>query len=276
MDWFANNTYKLYSYNYYKVRLTKKKFRHRHGLDDEDASLSNSSMSPPNSKSSAKPNIFQRVFRLLGPGLITGASDDDPSGIATYSQAGAKFGLGMVWLVLFLYPMMLIIEEMCARIGLVTEKGLASAIKKKYSKNFVMPLVTLLLIANIINIGADIGAMSASIRLVFPNIPFIIATFTFVRVILAAVILIPYRKYSKLLKYLTLSLFAYIITAVIVGGNWYEILRATLIPHIEFNSDFVMMFVAIFGATISPYLFFWQTSEEVEEDVQSGKIKEIG
>ena len=137
MDWFANNTYKLYSYNYYKVRLTKKKFRHRHGLDEEDASLSNSSMSPPNSKSSAKPNIFQRVFRLLGPGLITGASDDDPSGIATYSQAGAKFGLGMVWLVLFLYPMMLIIEEMCARIGLVTEKGLASAIKKKYSKNFV-------------------------------------------------------------------------------------------------------------------------------------------
>ena len=220
--------------------------------------------------------ISFRVFRLLGPGLITGASDDDPSGIATYSQAGAKFGLGMVWLVLFLYPMMLIIEEMCARIGLVTEKGLASAIKKKYSKNFVMPLVTLLPIANIINIGADIGAMSASIRLVFPNIPFIIVTFTFVRVILAAVILIPYRKYSKLLKYLTFSLFAYIITVVIVGGNWYEILRATLIPHIEFNSDFVMMFVAIFGATISPYLFFWQTSEEVEEDVQSGKIKEIG
>jgi NRAMP (natural resistance-associated macrophage protein)-like metal ion transporter len=213
---------------------------------------------------------------MLGPGLITGASDDDPSGIATYSQAGAKFGLGMIWMVLFLYPMMLIIEEMCARIGLVTGKGLASAIKKKYSRNFVIPLVTLLLIANTINIGADIGAMSASIILVFPNIPFIIATLAFVGIVLAAEIFIPYRKYSKLLKYLTLFLLAYIITAVIVGGNWVEIISATIIPHIEFNSEFVMMFVAIFGTTISPYLFFWQTSEEVEEEVQSGKIKEMG
>jgi Mn2+/Fe2+ NRAMP family transporter len=179
-------------------------------------------------------------------------------------------------MVLFLYPMMLIIEEMCARLGLVTGKGLASAIKKKYSRNFVIPLVTLLLIANTINIGADIGAMSASIILVFPNIPFIIATLAFVGIVLAAEIFIPYRKYSKLLKYLTLSLLAYIITAVIVGGNWVEIISATIIPHIEFNSEFVMMFVAIFGTTISPYLFFWQTSEEVEEEVQSGKIKEMG
>jgi NRAMP (natural resistance-associated macrophage protein)-like metal ion transporter len=237
---------------------------------------SHPTISPSNSKSISKLNAFQRTFRILGPGLITGASDDDPSGIATYSQAGAKFGLGMIWMVLFLYPMMLIIEEMCARIGLVTGKGLASAIKKKYSRNFVIPLVTLLLIANTINIGADIGAMSASIILVFPNIPFIIATLAFVGIILAAEIFIPYRKYSKLLKYLTLSLLAYIITAVIVGGNWVEIISATIIPHIEFNSEFVMMFVAIFGTTISPYLFFWQTSEEVEEEVQSGKIKEMG
>jgi NRAMP (natural resistance-associated macrophage protein)-like metal ion transporter len=213
---------------------------------------------------------------MLGPGLITGASDDDPSGIATYSQAGAKFGLGMIWLVPFLYPMMLIIEEMCARVGLITGKGLASAIKKKYPRKFLIPLVTFLLIANTINIGTDIGAMSASIRLVFPNIPFVFATFAFVGIILAAEIFIPYRRYSKILKYLTLSLFAYIVTAVIVGGNWNEILSATLIPHIEFNSEFVMMFVAIIGTTISPYLFFWQTSEEVEEDVQSDKIKEIG
>ena len=113
---------------------------------------------------------------MLGPGIITGASDDDPSGIATYSQAGAKFGLGMIWMVPYLYPMMIIIEEMCARIGLVTRKGLASAIKKKYTRNFVIPLVTLLVIANTINIEADIGAMSASIRLVFPNIPFVVAT----------------------------------------------------------------------------------------------------
>ena len=156
----------------------------------------------------------------MGPGLITGASDDDPSGIATYSQAGAKFGLGMIWMVPFLYPMMLIIEEMCARVGLITGKGLASAIKQKYSRNFLIPLVILLLIANTINIGADIGAMSASIRLIFPNLPFVIATLAFVGIILAAEIFISYRRYSKLLKYLTLSLFTYIITAVIIGGNW--------------------------------------------------------
>jgi Mn2+/Fe2+ NRAMP family transporter len=182
----------------------------------------------------------------------------------------------MIWMVLVLYPMILVVEEMCARIGLITGKGLASTIKKKYSRNFVIPLVTLLLIANTINIGADIGAMSASIRLVFPNIPFLVATLAFVGIILAAEIFIPYRRYSKILKYLTLSLFAYIVTAVIVGGNWNEILSATLIPYIEFNSEFVMMFVAIFGTTISPYLFFWQASEEVEEDMQIGKIKEIG
>lgn len=137
-----------------------------------------------------------------------------------------------------------------------------------YFFSFLIPL------ANTINIGADIGAMSASIRLIFPNVPFVIATLAFVGIILAAEIFISYRRYSKLLKYLTLSLFTYIITAVIIGGNWNEILSATLIPHIEFNSEFVMMFVAIFGTTISPYLFFWQTSEEVEEVVQSGKIKE--
>jgi len=158
-------------------------------------------------------------------------------------------------MVVFLYPMMLIIEEMCARIGLVTGKGLASAIKKKYSRNIVIPLVIFLLIANTINIGADIGAMSASIRLVFPDIPFIIATLAFVGIILAAEIFIPYRKYSKILKYLTLSLFTYIVTAIIVVGNWIEIISATIIPHIEFNSEFVMMFVAIFGTTISAVPF---------------------
>jgi NRAMP (natural resistance-associated macrophage protein)-like metal ion transporter len=247
--------------------MTKKNFSHKKKYYDSGSR---------NGKAFSKLYSFKRTFRLLGPGLITGASDDDPSGIATYSQAGARFGLGMLWMVLFLYPMMLIIEEMCARIGLVTGKGLASAIKKKYSRNIVIPLVIFLLIANTINIGADIGAMSASIRLVFPDIPFIIATLAFVGIILAAEIFIPYRKYSKLLKYLTLSLFAYIVTAIIVGGNWIEIISATIIPHIEFNSEFVTMFVAIFGTTISPYLFFWQTSEEVEEDVQGGKIKEIG
>jgi NRAMP (natural resistance-associated macrophage protein)-like metal ion transporter len=207
--------------------------------------------------------------------LITGASDDDPSGIATFSQAGARFGFGMLWLVLFQYPLMTAIQEMCARIGLITGSGLAAVIKKKYSRNVVFPLVGLLFIANIINIGADIGAMSASVRLIFPHVPFIAATITFAAFILLAQILIPYKKYVKILKYLTLSLFAYVITAIIVGGSWNEILIASMLPHIEFTPQYAMMFVAIFGTSISPYLFFWQASEEAEEDVEKHKIKEI-
>ena len=229
----------------------------------------------PKSLSKPRKTIMQ-VLRSLGPGLITGASDDDPSGIATYSQAGAKFGFGMLWVVLFQYPMMIVVQEMCARIGLVTGGGLAAVIRKKYTGKIVLPIVSLLLFANTINIGADIGAMAASIRLIFPGFPAIAATLAFAVSIIAAEIFIPYRKYSKVLRYLTLSLFAYIITAVIVGGNWIQIATASFVPHIEFNSQFAMMFVAIFGTTISPYLFFWQASEEAEEDVAKHKIKEVG
>jgi NRAMP (natural resistance-associated macrophage protein)-like metal ion transporter len=225
-----------------------------------------------NKSSRLSPKLF---LKSLGPGLITGASDDDPSGIATFSQAGARFGFGMLWLVLFQYPLMTAIQEMCARIGLITGSGLAAVIKKKYSRNVVFPLVGLLFIANIINIGADIGAMSASVRLIFPHVPFIAATITFAAFILLAQILIPYKKYVKILKYLTLSLFAYVITAIIVGGSWNEILIASMLPHIEFTPQYAMMFVAIFGTSISPYLFFWQASEEAEEDVEKHKIKEI-
>ena len=229
----------------------------------------------PKSLSKPRKTIMQ-VLGSLGPGLISGASDDDPSGIATYSQAGAKFGFGMLWMVLFQYPMMIVVQEMCARIGLVTGGGLAAVIRKKYSGKIVLPIVSLLLFANTINIGADIGAMAASIRLIFPGFPAIAATLAFAVFIIAAEIFIPYRKYSKVLRYLTLSLFAYIITAVIVGGNWIQIATASFVPHIEFNSQFAMMFVAIFGTTISPYLFFWQASEEAEEDVAKHKIKEVG
>jgi len=229
----------------------------------------------PKSLSKPRKTIMQ-VLGSLGPGLITGASDDDPSGIATYSQAGAKFGFGMLWMVLFQYPMMIVVQEMCARIGLVTGGGLAAVIRKKYTGKIVLPIVSLLLFANTINIGADIGAMAASIRLIFPGFPAIAATLAFAVFIIAAEIFIPYRKYSKVLRYLTLSLFAYIITAVIVGGNWIQIATASFVPHIEFNSQFAMMFVAIFGTTISPYLFFWQASEEAEEDVAKHKIKEVG
>jgi NRAMP (natural resistance-associated macrophage protein)-like metal ion transporter len=212
----------------------------------------------------------------LGPGVITGASDEDPSGIATYAQAGAQFGFGLLWLVLILYPMKTVIQEMCARIGLVTGSGLSAVIKHKYSKKIVFPITILLLIANTINIGADIGAMAASIRLVFPHIPVIVVTISFSAFIILSEVFVPYKKYVKILKYLILSLFAYLATAIIVGGNWGQIFASTIIPHIEFTPAFAMIFVAIFGTTISPYLFFWQASEEAEEDVAKHKIKEIG
>ena len=219
---------------------------------------------------------FKSFFKSLGPGLITGASDDDPSGIATYSQAGAQFGFGTLWLALFQLPLMIAIQEMCARIGLVTGSGLAGIMKKRYSKKTVYPIISLLLVANTINIGADIGAMSASVKLVLPQLPIVIVTILFTALVICAEIFIPYRKYVTILKYLTLSLLAYVITAFVVGGNWNEILISSVVPHFEFTPTFVMLFVAIFGTTISPYLFFWQTSEEAEEDVAKNKIKEIG
>ncbi|PWU82251.1 MAG: hypothetical protein DLM72_02805 [Candidatus Nitrosopolaris wilkensis] len=182
-------------------------------------------------------------LKSLGPGVITGASDDDPSGIATDSQAGAQFGFGMLWMALFQYPMMTVIQEMCVRIGLITGNGLTTVIKRRYSK-VVFPLTSLLLIANTINIGADIGAMAASVRLVFPQLPIIIATLSFTVFIVASQVLVPYNKYVKILKYLAISLFAYIITAVIAGGNWNQLLASSIIPHIEFTPAFAMMFVA--------------------------------
>src|SRR5215216_243330 len=221
-------------------------------------------------------NNFKNALRFLGPGLITGASDDDPSGIATYSQAGAGFGLGMLWLAIFQYPLITVIQEMCARIGLATGDGIAGIMRRKYTKKVLFPLVSLLLVANTINIGADIGAIAAAVRLVFPEIPLIVITISFATFILAAEILIPYEKYVRILKYLTLSLFTYVATALIVGGNAMQIFLSSVIPHLEFTRDYAMMFVAIFGTTISPYLFFWQASEESEEDVAKHKIKEIG
>src|ERR671931_928909 len=182
----------------------------------------------------------------------------------------------MAWVGLVPYPMMTRVQEMCARIGLVTGNGLGAIIKHKYSRKIILPLTSLLLIANTINIGADIGAMAASIRLVFPHLPVIVVTLSFTAFIILSEVFVPYSKYVKILKYLILSLFAYLATAIIVGGNWNQILDSVLIPHIEFTPAFAMMFVAIVGTTISPYLFFWQASEEAEEDIAKHKIKEIG
>ena len=218
---------------------------------------------------------ISQILRALGPGVITGAADDDPSGIATYSQAGAKFGLGMLWMTLFLLPTMIVIQEMCARIGLLSGNGLAALIKKKYSAKVVYPISSLLIIANTINIGADLGAMSASIKIIFPEVPLLVTAVLFSALIIVAEIFIPYDKYAKVLKYLVLSLFAYVITAIIVGGNINKIFF-TIIPSITFSSDYAVMFVAVIGTTISPHLLFWQSSEEAEEDVTKHRIKEIG
>lgn len=218
---------------------------------------------------------LSEILRALGPGVITGAADDDPSGIATYSQVGAKFGLGLLWMTLFLLPTMIVIQEMCARIGLLSGNGLAALIKKKYSAKVVYPISSLLIVANTINIGADLGAMSASITIVFPEVPFVVTAVLFSTFIIVAEIFIPYDRYVKVLKYLVLSLFAYVITAIIVGGNISKIFF-TIIPSITFSSDYAVMFVAVIGTTISPYLLFWQTSEEAEEDVTKHRIKEIG
>lgn len=162
----------------------------------------------------------------------------------------------MLWLAIFQYPLMTVIQEMCARIGLATGDGIAGIMRRKYSKKVVFPLVSLLLVANTINIGADIGAMAASVRLVFPQMPVIVVTISFAAFTLAAEILVPYEKHVRILKYLTLTLFAYVATALIVGGNAIQILLSSVIPHVEFTKDYVMMLVAIFGTTISPYLFF--------------------
>ena len=219
---------------------------------------------------------LKKLSKIFGPGIITGASDDDPSGIATYTQAGAQYGTGALWFSLFIYPLVTTVQEMCGRIGLLTGSGLAGVIKKKYSKKTVFPIITLLLVANTINIGADIGAMSASVNLIFPGFPILLTTLLFTVTIILSEILIPYQKYVRILKYLTLSLLAYFVTALIIGANWQEVFTASIIPHVEFTPAFSMMFVALFGTTISPYLFFWQTSEEAEEDVAKNKIKGIG
>lgn len=220
-------------------------------------------------------NRLRRFFGILGPGLITGASDDDPSGIATYSQAGAQLGLGALWFAPFQYPLLTVIQEMCARIGLVTGGGLGNAIKKQFSSKTVIPITTLLLIANTINIGVDIGAMAAATNLVFSQIPIFAAALGFTVFVVVAEIFLPYKKYVKILKFLTFSLLAYVATAAIVGGNIEQIFTSSVIPHIELNAKFAMIFVALFGTTLSPYLFFWQTSEEAEEDVAKNKISEI-
>jgi len=210
-------------------------------------------------------------WKKLGPGLITGAADDDPSGIATYSQMGASQGFGLIWLSLFSFPLMGVVQEMCARIGLTTGVGLAANIKKYYSKKILYLCTALLLFANVFNIGADLGAMAKATQLIFPLISFPFLIFIFAIFSLFLQIFIPYKKYAKYLKYLTFVLFAYVISAFSVKINWGEVLANTVIPTFSLSKDVIILICAALGTTISPYLFFWQSSQEVEEEILKGE-----
>lgn len=208
---------------------------------------------------------IRKFFKVLGPGVITGAADDDPSGIATYSQTGAQFGYGLLWTAVFMLPFQVGVQEACARIGAVTGKGIAAVVKQHYSKKILYAVVLLVLVANTINIGANIGAMAAAAALIIP-VNFVILTLIFTISILLLEIFTSYKVYSKILKWLCLSLFAYPITVFIVAQPWETLLKATFIPHIELNFQFLFIITAVLGTTISPYMFFWQASEETEEE----------
>lgn len=216
---------------------------------------------------------FGRAVRVLGPGVVTGAADDDPSGIATYSQAGAVYGYGLLWLFPIMFPLLLAVQESCARIGAVTGDGLAAILKKHYSKKVLYGAVALVVIANTVNIGADLGAMAATAQLLIPNAPYIGLAIFFAVLCVTLQIFVPYRTYAKILKWLAIALFAYPITAFIVGQPWGEIFTRTVIPDVKINKDTIYLIVGILGTTISPYLFFWNTSEVVEDEVAENRIK---
>jgi NRAMP (natural resistance-associated macrophage protein)-like metal ion transporter len=215
--------------------------------------------------------LAEEYWDTLGPGLTTGAADDDPSGIATYSQAGAKYGLQLIWLSLFTYPFMAVVQEMCARIGIVSGQGLAANIRREYSTRALYTVTALLFLANVLNIAADLGAMSAATRLILPSFEFELLVILFALVSLILQIFTTYARYAKYLKYLALALLSYAVVAFSVGLDWSDVLRHTFVPWLTFSKDQIFLICAILGTTISPYLFFWQTSQEVEEKILKGE-----
>jgi NRAMP (natural resistance-associated macrophage protein)-like metal ion transporter len=208
---------------------------------------------------------MRHLLAILGPGLITGAADDDPSGIATYSQTGAQYGYGQLWTALWMLPLVTGVQEACGRIGNITGHGLARNIKDRYSLRTLRVLLALLVAANVINIGADIGALGASAGLIIP-VPAAALMVVFTIGILVLEIIVSYRRYARVLKWLTVSLLVYPITAFFLREPWLTILRATFVPHLQFSASFFYVITAVVGTTITPYMFFWQTSQEVEEN----------
>jgi NRAMP (natural resistance-associated macrophage protein)-like metal ion transporter len=205
-----------------------------------------------------------RFWKVLGPGLVTGASDDDPSGIATYSQAGSAYGLSTLWTALLTFPLMAAIQEMCARIGMVTSKGLTGTLKTHYSKPVLYLMVLFSFPAIVMNIGADIAGIGAVGNLLFPSIHQIYFSVVFTIVILVLILYLPYEKIAAILKYLCVVLLVYLIVPFLYKQDWSAILKGTFIPKIKFDKDFIGILVGILGTTISPYLFFWQATMEAE------------
>jgi NRAMP (natural resistance-associated macrophage protein)-like metal ion transporter len=219
-----------------------------------------------------EPNPVKRFFKVLGPGLITGASDDDPSGIGTYAVAGASFGFATLWTALVTFPLMASVQFICAKVGMVSGRGLAGVLREHYPRPLLYVTVVALLVANTINAGADIGAIAAAVNLLVP-IPIAVMIVPIALVILALQVWCSYRLIASIFKWLTLALFAYIGSAFFARPDWSDVLRGTFVPTISSDPKFLATLVAILGTTISPYLFFWQASQEVEEEVQMGRTR---
>lgn len=219
-----------------------------------------------------KVSKIKKLWQILGPGLITGSSDDDPSGVATYSQAGAAFGLATLWTALLTFPLMASIQEMCARIGAVTSQGLTGTLKKHYPKSIMYTMMLFSLPAIILNIGADLESMGAVAHLLAPAVPIFLFEILFTGILLMAIIYYPYQKLAAILKWLCLVLLLYLFIPFLVKVDWGSVARHTFIPTIHLNKDFLEIVVAILGTTISPYLFFWQATMEAE-DIANAKNK---
>ena len=204
------------------------------------------------------------LLEVLGPGLVTGAADDDPSGIGTYSQVGAQFGYGLAWTMLFGYPLLFAIQAICAQIGATTGKGIAANLRQAYPRSVLRGVVLLLVVANVINLGADLGAMAAALALLIPG-PVMVYTALFAGLSVVLEVWLSYDRYASILKWTTLSLFAYVAVVCVADVPIGEALRGVLVPAFTFDRDHAMALVAVFGTTISPYLFFWQAGQEVEE-----------
>jgi NRAMP (natural resistance-associated macrophage protein)-like metal ion transporter len=222
----------------------------------------------PKGRRGASP--LRRAFAVLGPGVITGAADDDPSGISTYSVAGAAYGYATLWIALLTFPLMSSVQLMCARLGIVTGQGLAAAVRDNYPKWVLWGACSILVVANIINIGADLGGMAEATQLVTGIRPLLWIPF-YALLILGLLIWTSYKLIARVFKWMTLVLFAYVLTSFFAHVDWKQALRVTLVPHLEWSRGFLAVLVGILGTTISPYLFFWQAAEEVEEERAKGK-----